>query len=244
MTGFIDVHTHILPRFDDGSRSSAESIEMLRSLGKMGAEGVVLTPHYYARQDDPSDFLKMRRDAIGHFISRIEGERAVGLPSLYLGAEVEYFNAMSICPELEQMCISGTSLMLCEMPFYKWTNSMIDELRIIKRKRGITPIIAHIERYLRFFTPQMLDEMIAEGFLIQSNAEAFTGLGRGKVLKLLSEGKIHLLGSDSHNMEKRSPNMSAALTVIEKRLGAQTVKTLCDKSIEIFKDAEKIYTGV
>ena len=90
----------------------------------------------------------------------------------------------------------------------------------------------------------MLDEMIAEGFLIQSNAEAFTGLGRGKVLKLLSEGKIHLLGSDSHNMEKRAPNMAAAFDVIEKKLGAQTVKKLCDKSIEIFKDAEKIYTGI
>lgn len=242
---FIDVHTHALPGFDDGSRSSAESLSMLRELRCMGAQGVILTPHFYARRDEPAEFLVFRDRTAEHLLKRIvdaeEGKTAI--PCLYLGAEVEYFNAMSICPELERMCVGGTRYMLCEMPFYRWTSAMIDELRVIKKKRGITPIIAHIERHFSFFKPAMLDEMIGEGFIIQSNAEAFIGFGRGKVLKLLSEGKIHLLGSDCHNMEKRAPNMAAALDVIENKLGAETAERLCRKSVELFRDAEAIYKG-
>ena len=239
---FVDVHTHILPKFDDGSKSSGESLEMLRKLRDMGACGVILTPHFYARKDEPADFLVSREQTAEHLVKRI-GESAEGenLPRLYLGAEVEYFNAMSICSELEQMCIGKTKYLLCEMPFYRWTAAMIDELRIIKKKRGITPIIAHIERYFSFFKPSMLDEMIAEGFVIQSNAEAFIGFGRGRVLKLLSEGKIHLLGSDCHNLEKRAPNVAAALDVIEKKLGREAADKLCRKSVEMFDGAEKIY---
>ena len=239
---FVDVHTHILPKFDDGSKSSGESLEMLRMLRDMGACGVILTPHFYARKDEPADFLASREQTAAHLVKRI-GESAEGekLPRLYLGAEVEYFNAMSICSELEQMCIGKTKFLLCEMPFYRWTAAMIDELRIIKKERGITPIIAHIERYFSFFKPSMLDEMIAEGFVIQSNAEAFVGFGRGRVLKLLSEGKIHLLGSDCHNLEKRAPNVAAALDVIEKKLGREAADKLCRKSVEMFEGAEKIY---
>ncbi len=207
----------------------------------MGAFGVILTPHFYARRDEPADFLASREQTAEHLVKRI-GENADGeeLPRLHLGAEVEYFNAMSICAYLEQMCIGGTKYLLCEMPFYRWTGAMIDELRIIKKKRGITPIIAHIERYFSFFKTSMLDEMIAEGFVIQSNAEAFIGFGRGRVLKLLSEGKIHLLGSDCHNMEKRAPNIAAALDVIEKKLGAKAAEKLCRKSVEMFEGAEAI----
>ena len=245
MGAFIDVHAHILPRFDDGSGSSSESLEMLRALYSQGARGVILTPHFYARRDEPRDFLESRETTAKYLARRIEetkAETGEGFPDIYLGAEVEYFSAMSICPELERMCVSGTKYLLCEMPFDRWTEAMMTELLVIKNKRNIIPVIAHIERYFSFFKPSMLDEMIASGFLIQSNAEAYLGFGKGKVLKLLSEGKIHLLGSDSHNMEKRAPNMAAAFDVIEKKLGADVVKRLCDKSIEVFGEAKAIYS--
>ena len=245
MGKFIDVHTHILPRFDDGSKSSAESLDMLRALALQGAEGVIATPHFYARRDEPEEFVESRRSTAEHLAARVKeaaeesGER---FPRIYLGAEVEYFSAMSICPVLDELCIGGTKYLLCEMPFDRWTAAMLDELFVIKNKRGITPIIAHIERYFSAMKPSMIDEMIAEGFLIQSNAEAFLGFGKGKVLKLLEEGKIHLLGSDSHNMGKRAPNMAAAFEVIEKKLGAETVERLCQKSIEVFGEAKAIYS--
>ncbi len=216
---------------------------MLRELYGQGAQRVVLTPHFYARRDEPKAFLEFREDTAKHLaeVIRAAAEEGESFPDVILGAEVAYFGAMSICPELDRMCVEGTGYLLCEMPFERWSSAMIDELRIIKKKRGITPIMAHIERYFGLFKPEMLDGMIEEGFLIQSNAEAFIGFGRGRVLKLLSEGKIHLLGSDCHNMEKRAPNMAEAFDVIEKRLGADTVEKLCERSVELFRNAKPIY---
>ena len=44
----IDVHSHILPWIDDGSRSLEESMEMLRQEAEQGIQRVVATPHFYA----------------------------------------------------------------------------------------------------------------------------------------------------------------------------------------------------
>ena len=41
----IDVHSHLLPGVDDGSRSFETSVEVLRRFAADGVECVVLTPH-------------------------------------------------------------------------------------------------------------------------------------------------------------------------------------------------------
>ena len=248
---FTDIHTHILPGFDDGSQSSAESFSMLCELYKQGVGRVVLTPHFYARQDEPQSFVLNRDSAAEHLVERIGeffaepeivGEGKKEIPDIYLGAEVAYFSAISICPELEKMCISGTKYILVEMPFDNWTGAMLQELYSIKKKLGITPIIAHIERYFPLFKKEMLDEMISEGFLIQSNAEAFLRTGtRRRALKLLEESKIHLLGSDCHNMDRRAPNMRAALDMIEKKLGTDVIDKLCESGKSVIGEAEPIW---
>lgn len=251
-TEIADIHTHILPGFDDGSRSSAESFAMLSELYRQGVGRVVVTPHFYARRDEPDLFVKSRDAAAEHLVGRIgeliadagaHGEGDIRLPDIYLGAEVTFFNAISICPELDRMCIRGTRYLLVEMPFDNWTGAMLQELYVIKNKLGITPIIAHIERYFSLFNRDMLDEMISEGMLVQSNAEAFLHLGtRRRALKLLEDGRIHLLGSDCHNTEKRAPNIKDALDVIEKKLGTDVIDKLCESGRSILESAEPIWS--
>lgn len=43
----IDLHTHILPEIDDGSRSVEMSLKLLQMEQKQKAGTVVLTPHFY-----------------------------------------------------------------------------------------------------------------------------------------------------------------------------------------------------
>jgi len=244
-----DIHSHILPRFDDGSKSSVESVAMLSSLYDQGVKKVVATPHFYANKDEPREFIETRDATAKHLADKIEsileeeGRDACAMPSVYLGAEVMFFNAMSMCSELEKMCISGTKYLLVEMPFDKWTSAMVQELRLIVAKYGITPIIAHVERYFQYFRQEMLDEMIKEGMLIQSNAEAFLGIWtRKRALKLLEDGKIHLLGSDAHDMERRAPKIKEALAAIEKKLGTAPIEKLCENSEKILSTATPIWT--
>lgn len=64
----IDIHNHILPRVDDGSRSMEESIELIKNLKEKGVTGIVLTPHYMIGGMDTSvdviedQFDKLKKD--------------------------------------------------------------------------------------------------------------------------------------------------------------------------------------
>ena len=42
----IDLHSHILPNIDDGSRSIEETFNLIKEAKEVGFEGVVLTSHY------------------------------------------------------------------------------------------------------------------------------------------------------------------------------------------------------
>lgn len=238
-----DMHTHILPRMDDGSKSSNESICMLEALFSQGVGKVVATPHFYASKSDPDEFFKRREASIARLNERLLEKKAEGAeyPEVYVGAEVEYFSAMASWSDLEKMCIEGTRLLLVEMPFSHWSRRMVDEICSFKEKLGIEPVIAHIDRYFSFFEESMLEMFKKSGVVIQCNADAFLRFStRRKALKLLSEGYVGALGTDCHDMEKRAPNMSDAIGYIEKKLGKGAADPLIKSGEELLRGARPI----
>ena len=215
----IDFHSHILPGVDDGSRSVEESIAMLGLEGEQGIRHVVATPHFYAHYDRPRAFLE-RRDRAEEQLRR-EMEKNHGLPGLSVGAEVLFFRGMSDSEFLPELTIRGKNCILIEMTPGPWTEDIYRELAEIWEKRGITPIIAHIDRYITpfrtFGIPQRLEELPV---LVQANAEFFLRRSTsGMAMRMLKADRIQLLGSDCHNLSSRKPNLEAALAAIEKRLG-------------------------
>ena len=60
----LDVHTHILPGMDDGSKNIRQSLAMLHRERKQGVSDVILTPHFYASQESPQKFLHRRAEAV------------------------------------------------------------------------------------------------------------------------------------------------------------------------------------
>lgn len=248
MSGYFDIHTHILPHADDGSSSSSESISMLCALYDEGVKRVVATPHFYASSDEPDAFLKRRHAAITRLSDKIN-EAAENdltlferLPDIYLGGEVEFFGAMSNAEILKEICISGTNFLLVEMPFDTWTQSMADELYMLNNKQGITPIIAHVDRYFKFFKNKMLDEMINNGIKVQINADAFLRFGtRRRALDLVRSGRVHFLGSDTHNMGKRAPRLGEATIEITKKLGSGVLETIVEESNRLLRDATPVF---
>ena len=49
----VDIHSHVLPGIDDGSKSLTESVALLKMEEEQGVTHVVATPHFYARYDRP-----------------------------------------------------------------------------------------------------------------------------------------------------------------------------------------------
>ena len=73
MIGIADLHSHILPGIDDGSRSLEESLVMLSMEADQGVGVVAATPHFDPRRDSPEAFLD-RRNAAAQALTRAMGE--------------------------------------------------------------------------------------------------------------------------------------------------------------------------
>ena len=219
MSNIIDFHTHVLPGIDDGSSSLQESIAMLRVEAEQGIHHVVATPHFYAQHDKIKDFLQKRRVAK----EKLQEEMAKydNMPVLGLGAEVYFFRGISESDVLKDLTIDGKNYILIEMPHVIWNDSMYRDLEAIYTKQGLTPVIAHIDRYLGRFRTYGIPERLAElPVLVQANASFFCNRSTaGLAMRMLQKEQIHLLGSDCHSMGSRCPNLGMAVEIIQNRLG-------------------------
>ena len=207
----IDIHSHILPGMDDGSRSAEESLAMLEASAVQGIACVAATPHFYAEENSPEKFL-VRRSASAERLRKVWRP---GLPELKLGAEVRYFEGIGRCEGIERLCIEGTGLLLLEMPFSQWGCHALHEVWELQARSGVTVLLAHIERYIRRQGEEVWQALAEWGVLNQCNATFFLDWRtRPKAMRMLRNGRVHLLGSDCHNMEERRPRLGEALEVL------------------------------
>ena len=220
---FVDFHSHILPGIDDGSRSAEESVAMLKQEAKQGITHVVATPHFYANYDAPERFLQ-RRSAAENALREVLAEHA-GLPGISVGAEVYFFPGISDSEVLQELTIGKKGCILIEMPHGPWSQSMYRELEGIYVKQNLTPVIAHIDRYIAPFRTHGIPERLAElPVLVQANAQFFLDRSTSRLaMKMLRREQIHLLGSDCHNLTSRAPNLGNALEQIVHKLGQEMV---------------------
>ena len=139
----------------------------------------------------------------------------VTLPKFVLGAEVLYCPGMSQWEQLDVLTLGDSNFILIEMPFGKWSDNTFLELKRI-HKRGLTPILAHIERSIPVWGAKRFIKCLhALPVLLQSNCEYFTDKHTQRTaLKLLAEKKIHLIGSDCHRPDWRSTNMAQVREII------------------------------
>lgn len=228
----IDFHTHILPGMDDGSRSTEMSSEMLGMEAEQGIECVVLTPHFYARNESPQSFLKRREKSATALKNALQAKESV---HLVLGAEVRYFDGISDSECLKELVIEGTNCILVELPVGRWNQRMWQEISGIYPKHKIYPVLAHLDRYV---TPlnayRIFEEVSRLPVKIQVNAGAFTRFGmKNKMLKLLEKGMVHFIGSDCHGNNFRKPNLGTALDIIERRFGSGIIQSINNNEQEI-----------
>lgn len=233
----MDFHSHILPGIDDGSGSPEESLRMLRLSAQQGIRHMVATPHFYPRYDSPETFLRKREEAADRLYNSMSDDPE--LPEVSIGAEVYFFSGISDSELIKTLTIEEKRCILIEMPQSPWKESHYRELEGIYSKHGITPIVAHIDRYIRPFHTYGIPERLEQlPVLVQANAEFFLrGSTRNMALKMLKKGQIHLLGSDCHNMRSRSPNLGEAVEYIERKLGTDVLRSIRDCQYDVLNSA-------
>ncbi|HRR75508.1 MAG TPA: capsular polysaccharide biosynthesis protein [Ruminococcus sp.] len=196
-------HCHILPGIDDGADSVETSLAMAELMKEQGVGRIVATPHFYAhREKSVERFLKKREEA---FRALKKSSPAVG--DIILGAEVAIENGLSKLPEIEKLAFQGTDVILLELPYRAYSHWMSDEIYDISTKFGLKVVIAHIHRYLDYYSKSDYEEILSAKAVFQVNNEAFGSFRERRfVKKLIKSGLPVIFGSDSHNMGSRKPN--------------------------------------
>lgn len=220
---FIDIHTHMLPNIDDGSKSIEMTLNMLRMSSETGTKKIVFTPHYFKYKKFP--YTKEELQAKFNEVKELVKENNIDL-EVYLGQEVNMFS--SIVDKLEQkeiLTINDSKYVLVEIPYknaepIKLAEEVIYDLKV----SGFVPIIAHPERYddlLR--NPHKLSEWVEQGCLLQVNRESIMEKKAKSVYKfvhkLLKNQMVHFVASDSHRDNTRTPVLNDVYECISSQYG-------------------------
>ena len=191
----IDIHTHIIPNVDDGSKSLEISRELLNLELKNNVKNVFLTPHQNEKN--------LNKELIENkFLELKEKVKDIDI-NLYLGSEIYYYDNLS--EDLKNnkiIAMNNTKYLLIEFST-RYNIGILDKLYDIK-VLGYIPIIAHIERY-PYLTSDDYDKIHNMGCMIQVNTKSFNEKIYKKTIKyLLKKNYIDFIGTDCHDLEKRS----------------------------------------
>lgn len=237
MGGLCDLHSHILPGMDDGYKTAQQSVEALRLSYAQGVRAIFATPHYYPVESVES-FLTRRQSAWEDLQAELKKQGATDIPRIVLGAEVAYRPGISSAEGIEKLCLGSSSYLLLELPFRAWGKEELRQVSNFNSAQGITPILAHYERYRTLQSREMYAQMARQDVFIQKNAESFSGFfGERRACREVKSGMIHLLGSDCHNLSSRKPNLSLATESLTRRGLHKELDRITGLSWEVFSQA-------
>ncbi len=223
----IDVHSHILPNIDDGSRSVEETFSLIREAKKVGFEAIISTSHYIQGQYETA--VSEREVWISAICDKLK-ERNIDI-NLYLGNEIYLSkNIIKLLEERKASTINNTSYVLFEMSLQTEPSNLYDVIYEMMQYK-IVPILAHPERYAFVQQePELIYDLIQKGVLMQANYGSIIGY-YGKipqmiVKKLLQNNMIHFLGSDVHRRNTIYPRIPKILEELKNLIGEKKLKEL------------------
>lgn len=227
----VETHCHILPELDDGAKSVEESVHMVQKLQMQGAEKIISTSHYYSDSISLDDFVAKRNAAY----EKLKRELPAGSPEILLSAEVYISKYLFHNDDLSPLCIGNSRYILIEHPFSStFSSQSYDRLANMCVDYNVKPILAHIERYGALMEDKgKLDAFIELGCLTQVNISSFADSSRHikkKLFKYLESGRIHLIGSDCHNLTSRPPDYSAGVKAIKDKYGDEAISVLINNA--------------
>lgn len=216
----IDIHSHLLPSVDDGSKSLEETINLIKLAIQDGVSDICITPHF-CRVDN---YVVKKEELITKFNDLKEACKDLKI-NLYLGNELMIEQNLDLLLENDELCtLNNSKYVLVEFPFNKYKEEYNDYLYDIS-SLDLKIIIAHPERY-DFISDELIDRWLHNGYLLQANANSFKDNQKKKLLfKLIENGKLSFVASDAHNTH-RNTVMSDIYELIAHKFNDETAETL------------------
>jgi len=215
----IDIHSHILPGVDDGSKSLDESVEMVRMAAAAGTTDIVASPH--ADSEYRFDPVLVER--------KIAELQAAGgeAPKIHYGCDFHLTidNIEDAVRVPDRYSIAHRGYLLVEFSDLHIPKNAAEIFAHLMRA-GLRPIVTHPERnQLLHYRLPLIRDWVAQGAMVQLTAISF--LGRfGKVAKksadeLMGSGLAHFVASDAHDTQHRTTDLREPFRYVEKRFGPE-----------------------
>ncbi|MCD4827150.1 MAG: hypothetical protein K8Q99_05160 [Acholeplasmataceae bacterium] len=207
----IDIHTHILPGVDDGSKDLETSIKLIELEIAQGVTNIVLTPHIQSRVTRANKAEQL----VKYEMLKHEIQKANLNVNLYLAGEIHYRS--HIDTNYDDYSFGKHKYILMEFPTRIQTP--IEEICFDLMRMDYQVIVAHVERY-QYLSLEDIKSIKKTGALIQTNASSILNLDKSvdkKTIKMLiKHDLIDIIATDTHNIEKRPPNLLEAKKALKK----------------------------
>lgn len=196
----VDMHSHLIPGVDDGSRTMEESLALVRRMAGFGLKKIITTPHimseYYR---NTPEIIRMGLEDLRRAV------KAEGI-DIEIDAAAEYYMDEIFLEKVkseDKLLTFGDNYVLVETGFINRPQMLLDIIFNLEMA-GYKPILAHPERYQYLLADKKLqDELIERKLLFQLNLLSLTGFYSKQVKDfgemLVERGAVALLGTDCHN---------------------------------------------
>ncbi len=237
----IDVHSHILPNIDDGSRSIEETFNLIKEAKEAGFEGIVCTSHYMENYYETN---RPEREVWINAIHENLENKNIDM-NLYLGNEIYMSdNIIELLEDGKATTMNDTSYVLFELPMNAEPMNLYDMVYEMQQYK-IVPILAHPERYSFVQTdPELIYDLIDKGVLMQANYGSIIGQYGKKaqmiVQKFLENNMIHMLGTDVHRQNTIYPKIPEIILELKSLIGEEKVKELTTINPELVINNKRI----
>lgn len=233
--GYIDIHSHILPNMDDGSRSMRQSLEMLRIAYEEGISIMIATPHNMPGKGCPEP------EAVYHKVEELREKAAEENIPIEILCGTEYFYREEVLEFFEEekgIVLADSDCVLVEFDPMTEKNYIRNGLRNILAL-GYRPIIAHVERYARVMEDKaFVKNLKLMGVLVQINAASVTGDNGRQAKKdtkwLLKQQLVDFVGTDAHSDGHRAPRMEKCAAMLYKKYGRDYADALLFGNAEYY----------
>jgi len=193
----IDLHSHLLPAVDDGSRSVEQSVRVLTAMAEQGVTDVCLTPHLQAGRAEagPPPAHERAFEAL-----RLQAPSA---PRLHRGAEVMLDRPITPAVALARNVTLGrTGYILVEFPRLVAGDLITNALSQVIGQ-GLIPVLAHPERYSSCSVPAVRHWKSLGAKMQVDSTTLLTAQARGqRARQLVAEGLADILAGDNHGDER------------------------------------------
>lgn len=200
ISGYVDIHSHLLPEIDDGPPDLEQSLAMARAAVASGIGTIAATPHVHPQFPDVHiDQIAGRCEQLRQAFE-LEGIPLAVVP----GAEVSLVWAIDATDEQLSLASYGQygRDLLIETPFSRVVG--LDRFIHQLQAKGFRVTLGHPERSPQFQNDlSPLHALVEQGVLLQLNAESLLGSGKRRgneraARGLLDRGLAHVIASDGH----------------------------------------------